>query len=160
MWASHTARALVSQSVRWGNYGSGGENELPPWAPTKEKRAARPSKSTLVREAVKLGAHEGQREWGREARGSLGCLQRNQDGVEKEGEEAAARGLRVSPAGAEAPVRAQLQGIRHRESVGLRRGVTIRQGLGFQAGSSEVEKSPSKVFFISRLNPGQRIAKH
>lgn len=87
------------------------------------------------------------------ARGSLGSLQRNQDGAEKEGEVPAARGLRVSPAGAEAPVRVQLQGIRHRGSEGLRRGVTIRQGLGFQAGSSEVAKSPSKVFFISRLNP-------
>ena len=59
-----------------------------------------------------LSAHEGQRGRGLEARGSLGSLQSNQDGAEKEGEEGAARGLRVSPAGAEAPIRAQLQGIR------------------------------------------------
>lgn len=78
---------------------------------TRAERAERSSKSTLVREAVMLGAHEGQHGWGRESRGSLGSLQRNQDGAEKEGEEGAARGLRVSPVGAEAPVRAQLQGI-------------------------------------------------
>lgn len=76
---------------------------------TRAERAARSSKRTLVREAVMLGAHKGQRGRGLEARGSLWSLQRNQDGVEKEG---AARGLRVSPAGAEAPIRAQLQGIR------------------------------------------------
>ena len=67
MWASHTARALVSQTVYWGDYGSHGENGLPPWALTREERAARSSKSTLVREVVMLGAREGQRGRGREA---------------------------------------------------------------------------------------------
>ena len=87
-----------------------------------------------------LGAHKGQRGRGLEARGSLWSLQRNQDGVEKEG---AARGLRVSPAGAEAPIRAQLQGIRQLGGQwAWGGGVTITQGLGFQAGSSEVAKCP------------------
>lgn len=105
-----------------------------------------------------LGAHEGQRGRGREAGGSLGSLQRNQDGAEKEGEEGAARRLRVSPAGAEAPVGPS---FRVSDSLG-------DSGLGGRSPSHRDWASkqaalkwrsvhlPPEVSFISRLNPRQR----
>ena len=105
-----------------------------------------------------LSAHEGQHGRGLEARGSLGSLQRNQDGAEKEGEEGAARGLRVSPAGAEAPIRAQLQGIRQLGGQWAGGGSPSHRDWASRQAALKWRSVhiPPEVSFISRLNPRQR----
>lgn len=78
---------------------------------TKKEMAARPSKSTLFREAVIWFYTRDSGGGGHKAGGSLGFFQGNQEGATEEGDKDAVNGARLFPTFARAPVRGQLHSI-------------------------------------------------